>query len=342
MRTSIILVLLFALCTGTAIAAEGADSDASLKNALRAAVQQAVGTMIDAKTMVENDEVISDKILSHSGGYVVKYDVIGEPKSEGGLVTTRIQAVVKSNELRQTLESEKVITVAFDGKDVSAEMFTIRLQTESAAEILPSLFEGFPGDFISVKMEGEPEVDKEKNKFIVPVRVDLDVAKTKAFIKRVDEFFKTASKEKAVTSRATVDTRKNRFYLSNLPNASKHIFLMTSLNSARTNAIVKSYPIDADMFSFFNTAFEKIPYMSIDLVDSDGEPIMGKNLHIPKPFTITPYHDRVAIFPVLNIINGVSDTFDPGKESAVYYIDFDVSPDEVAAIKNVKMEVMID
>jgi len=40
--------------------------------ALRSAVEQVVGTMIDATTIVENDKIIEDEILSHSAGMECK------------------------------------------------------------------------------------------------------------------------------------------------------------------------------------------------------------------------------------------------------------------------------
>lgn len=115
----------------------GTDQDGALKNALKAAVEQAVGSMIDAKTVVENDEVISDKILSHSGGYVQKYDIIGEPKEENGLIKVKIQAQVRQMALRSKLAEEKLIAVASvdfkeEAKQLKAERYTKELQSRSA------------------------------------------------------------------------------------------------------------------------------------------------------------------------------------------------------------------
>ena len=40
------------------------------KAAFRAAVEQVVGTMVDATTLVENDKLIEDEILSYSAGMI--------------------------------------------------------------------------------------------------------------------------------------------------------------------------------------------------------------------------------------------------------------------------------
>src|SRR6516164_7487637 len=46
----------------------GTTADDALRDAFRAAVRQTVGTMVDAETLVKNDTVISDKVLTYSDG----------------------------------------------------------------------------------------------------------------------------------------------------------------------------------------------------------------------------------------------------------------------------------
>ena len=48
----------------------GKDRDEALKSALRAAVEQAVGVLVDAETLVTNDKLVTDKILTFSDGFV--------------------------------------------------------------------------------------------------------------------------------------------------------------------------------------------------------------------------------------------------------------------------------
>jgi len=45
-------------------------------------VEQAVGTFISSETVVENHEVLSDRIYSKAEGYVAEYKVLRE-KDEG-------------------------------------------------------------------------------------------------------------------------------------------------------------------------------------------------------------------------------------------------------------------
>lgn len=59
----------------------GMTADEALKDAFRNAVRQVVGAVIDANTLIENDEIVEDKILTYSGGFINKYtEVPGSKK----------------------------------------------------------------------------------------------------------------------------------------------------------------------------------------------------------------------------------------------------------------------
>lgn len=76
--------------------------DKAIEDALRRAVEQAVGTMVDSETAVENYQLLSDKIYTHSAGYVKSYKVSSET-TEGNLVRVKIDAEVSSGELNNDL-----------------------------------------------------------------------------------------------------------------------------------------------------------------------------------------------------------------------------------------------
>ncbi len=54
--------------------------DHAIKYALRKVVEKAVGTFISSETVVENYEVLSDRIYSKAEGYVEEYKVLREKK----------------------------------------------------------------------------------------------------------------------------------------------------------------------------------------------------------------------------------------------------------------------
>ena len=51
----------------------GTTADEAIKDAFRNAVRQVVGAVVDAETLVKNDELIDDKVLTYSDGFIKGY-----------------------------------------------------------------------------------------------------------------------------------------------------------------------------------------------------------------------------------------------------------------------------
>jgi hypothetical protein len=77
---------------------EPAARDRALEDAQRKAVESAVGTMISAETVMENYQIISDRILSKSTGYIQNYTV-SSSGAENGIYKVVIKAAVKTGDL---------------------------------------------------------------------------------------------------------------------------------------------------------------------------------------------------------------------------------------------------
>lgn len=90
----------------------GNSTDAALKDALNQAIMQAAGAIVDSHTLVKNDEIIQEKVLTASNAIVKTYDVImPAPKRSNGLFEIRIKAIVQKNLLRQTLVKKETLRV---------------------------------------------------------------------------------------------------------------------------------------------------------------------------------------------------------------------------------------
>ncbi len=76
--------------------------DAALRDALRKAVEQGVGTMVSSETRVQNFQLLSDRIYSVAEGYVSSYRVIAE-RPDGELYRVTIRARVKTDKLENDL-----------------------------------------------------------------------------------------------------------------------------------------------------------------------------------------------------------------------------------------------
>jgi len=77
----------------------GAARDRAIDDALRKAVEQTLGTYIDAQTKVENFMVVEDRILNWSRGYVKNYNILSEGKKTPESYEVVIQATVDMTNL---------------------------------------------------------------------------------------------------------------------------------------------------------------------------------------------------------------------------------------------------
>lgn len=91
--------------TGVAAVLQGDKAiarDTAINDALRKAVEQAVGTMVSSETVVENYQLIRDSILTKSQGYIQNYKVVSESPSPE-LYQVTISATVALGDLKNDL-----------------------------------------------------------------------------------------------------------------------------------------------------------------------------------------------------------------------------------------------
>lgn len=77
---------------------------ASLAAAQRAAIELVVGVYVNAKTRVDKAVAIEQNILTHSSGYIKRYEVLSEGRS-GEWYKMRIRALVSTKELYSDMDS---------------------------------------------------------------------------------------------------------------------------------------------------------------------------------------------------------------------------------------------
>lgn len=122
----------------------GGDKEKALRDArdaaLREAVEQAVGVRISAQTLTANNQLIEDKILSRSDGYVRKYDIL-DRKEEGGVMKVTLRAQVGTGQLDKDLQAIQALIAQLNNKKlvillyeqtVTPQQTSIASQTMSA------------------------------------------------------------------------------------------------------------------------------------------------------------------------------------------------------------------
>ena len=85
---------------------KAAARDKAIEDAQRKAVEQAMGTMISSESVTKNFQLISDRILSLSSGYIEKYRVISKKEIDGE-VEVEIAAIVGMSKLNDSVQAIK-------------------------------------------------------------------------------------------------------------------------------------------------------------------------------------------------------------------------------------------
>ncbi len=73
-------------------------------DALRKAVEQVVGTIIDSRTVTENYMLLEDKIYTKTTGYVQSYEVLSTQERIDNSLEVTVRAVVKTADLKNDIE----------------------------------------------------------------------------------------------------------------------------------------------------------------------------------------------------------------------------------------------
>ncbi len=95
---SLFLVMPLALAREVTVQGYGLNREEAVNDALRNAVEQAVGTLVDAQTLVQNAEVVRDEIYTKSRGFVQDWTVVSEQNQSGQtVVTARVQVDTNPN-----------------------------------------------------------------------------------------------------------------------------------------------------------------------------------------------------------------------------------------------------
>ena len=185
----------------------GTTQDAAHKAADRAAVEQVVGTMVDAATLVENDELVEDKILTYSAALIADSTIVGTPKAADGLITVKVKAPVKKTALREKLVAEKLVSVELDGESLWAQMVSAQDNLADAEAMIKDVLAKHLACVVAEPVPGKTgksplDLDPKTGEVFANVRVRIDQAKYAQFAKEVvDKLGPMATRKRKIASK---------------------------------------------------------------------------------------------------------------------------------------------
>lgn len=195
------------------VTGSGTTPDQALRNALRQAVGQVMGELVDSETLTKDDELITDKILTYSKGYVSEWHELKEWTNDG-LTFKQLLVKVQRRELAITLGKRGINPRPFDGRRLYARIVTGLLEEKEARLVLRRLFEKYPTCVLQVAVESEPEPKKKSENEVTlgyDLSVRIDPVKYKDFAKKARAILDLIAIKKGTCTLRGKTTSKNLY-----------------------------------------------------------------------------------------------------------------------------------
>lgn len=325
------------------------------KAALRSAVEQVVGMMVDATTLVENDELIEDEILSYSAGMIAASQVIGEPKkSEDGIYSVKIKATVKKGRLEEKLRGASAANVALDGADLFARMTAAQDNLQDAEAMIKDVMAKHIACVVAEPIPGKSgkspiDLDPKTGEVFVNVHVRIDQVKYTQFANEVVEKIGAMATNRIKLNSKDYKPGGNYEYVYK---TSEYPFLV--MTSFRTGSAV-AFEVDENILNALRSAADTGSLaVAVTLYDKLGSEIAEKHLALnndrtdaSKYISIFACPDNLAI--VLPFYDSYAYTYSYGisensgrehKNNGKYRVSLGCfTPDELKSVGNLKIKV---
>jgi len=178
----------------------GLNPDSAKQNAFSNAIEQVVGVLVDAETLVKNNQIVRDRVLTFTRGDIQEYRVIDSWQKDG-LHFARIRARVVVGKLAERLTAQKIAVREVPG-DLLVRQVKFDLRNEKdAKEVFAKLMAGFRMEqLVKVEIVGKPEMvskDDSHAKLRVTVKLSPDLVKWNALANDLRPFLVKVSTQRS-------------------------------------------------------------------------------------------------------------------------------------------------
>ena len=351
----------------------GTSADLALKDAFRNAVRQVVGAYVDAETLVKNDELVEDKILTYSNGFIKTFSEIeGSKKVQGGIYRVKIKAVVETGSVIAKLKATNISIKEVDGKGLFAEVVSKMDSEKDAAALLKKSFEGFPRSCLKIEVKGEPkllEKSDTKATVLIQIEVSVDPKAYKAFSSKLQTVLEKLVIEKKLkgeflvkseeqeylgkvkyfgVSRGGIETHFKKWMPNVLNNSGRKsdlntiiLALCTHSNDKADNLDFAYYSLDKSLKPILLASAFEILTGKLNLVDENDESIVIDRFELKNSVEVPSFQGRLTAASGwlygsnLNFLNGGYYKERDEKEAEIFFISsvFFSAPNNVVYYK---------
>jgi hypothetical protein len=133
----------------------GATPEQAQDDGVRSALLEVAGAYVRAESIVVNDELVRERISSHTRGLVDSVEMRGDPVLRAGVYEQSMVVRVRRGPVADFVQQVVKDSRAVDGAGLAARIRAVRARGASAAELVTEIMRGFPASVMSVGV-GEP------------------------------------------------------------------------------------------------------------------------------------------------------------------------------------------
>lgn len=134
------------------VAGDGLTADQARNNGFRLAVEQALGTLISSETEIQNGKIVRDEIISYASGYVDRFEIVNQQKTQTG-IRIAMRVWVKKSALSDRLLNRSLKAGEVDGARASVQLQTLNQERATGDRLLQQVLNDFPKRAFDIKIE---------------------------------------------------------------------------------------------------------------------------------------------------------------------------------------------
>ena len=176
MRSLLLLLLLISSPVyAIVVTGEGFTLEEAKQQAFKKAVEKEVGVIVDSERIVVNQDLISNQILTYSGGYVTSYTLI-EHYPIGELQYVKLDVTVASSKLKDFILLQPHEILDFDGSQFKEIISSYKQQAIDADALVDNFLKYYPHEaFLITADEYVVMTDPYRNSYIeIPYTIQWD------------------------------------------------------------------------------------------------------------------------------------------------------------------------
>lgn len=166
------------------VVAQGRDLKDAQAQALRMAVERAVGSVVSSSTETRDSRLIRDEIIVYASGYVDDYKLEAQ-QVVGNQTQVKMKVWVSHSKLANRLLGESRADGAVEGNRISEQIRSFQRERQTGDQLLSTVLRDFPRRSFDVRMQRtQVRVDRNRETWI---DVNITVAWDTNYIKGLQE-----------------------------------------------------------------------------------------------------------------------------------------------------------